>query len=189
MDSSTFFAHPLVSGKYSIRRYIQQFMSWLSYTTHKIRIWLVQFQYFRVMPFTPPAISSAPYASLPRPPVGTVLYDRVYNDDLVSIKVRLMNMLNTNRLRNMPMGFPFRVVSVNAGHVGSYVSRESYEFQEYFCPSDHRGRTQTVNFSFTAPSTERDPLSWRITVPSRESSLDGNITCTPRLCIFVCMVD
>ena len=129
------------------------------------------------MSFTTPTHLSVPYASLPNPPVGTVLYDRLYNDDLASIKVQLMNMLNMNRLPNMPMGFPFRVVY--DGHGGSYISRESYEFQEHFCLSDHRARTQSVTFSYTAPSEEQQELSWRITVPSRgSSSFHENIPCT-----------
>jgi hypothetical protein len=129
------------------------------------------------MPFTTPEHFAVPYASLPNPPVGTELYDRLYNDDLASIKVQLMNMLNMNRLPNMPMGFPFRVVS--DGHAGGlYISRESYEFQEHFCPSDHRARTQSVTFAYTAPSNDQEELSWRITVPSRGSSFHENIPCT-----------
>lgn len=127
-----------------------------------------------------------PYASLPRPPVGTVLYDRVYNDDLMSIKVQLMNMLAMNRLPNMPMGFPFRFL--NDGRGGSYLSRESYEFQEHFCLSDHRARRQSVTFSYTAPSMEREQLSWQITVPSRESS-NWNTPGTSLLRIPACKVE
>ena len=128
------------------------------------------------MPFTTPTHFNLPYASLPNSPVGTVLYDQVYNDDLVSIKVQLMNMLNTDRLPNMPMGFPFRLLCDGRG--GSYISRESYEFQEHFCLSDHRARTQSVIFSYTAPSNEQEELSWRITVPSRESSFNQKRPCT-----------
>ena len=134
--------------------------------------------FIRIMPFTTPTHFSVPYASLPNFPVGTVLYDRLYNDDLVSIKVQLMNMLNMDRLPNMPMGFPFHVVYDGCG--GSYISRESYEFHEHFCLSDHRGRTQSITFSYTAPSKEKEELSWRITVPSRESSFHRNIPCTSR---------
>ena len=148
---------------------------------HEIWIRLLQFHlvpffFFRIMPFTTPTHFSFPYASLPNSPDSTVLYDRVYNDDLASIKVQLMNMLNMDRLPNMPMGFPFRVVY--DGHGGSYISRESYEFREHFCLSDHRARTQSVTFSYTAPSNEQKELSWRIAVPSRGSSFRENITCT-----------
>ena len=125
------------------------------------------------MPFTTPTHFSVPYASLPNIPVGTVLYDRVYNDDLASMKVQLMNMLNMDRLPNMPMGFPFRVVYNESG--GLHMSRESYEFQEHFCPSDHRARTQSITFSYTAPSKEREELSWQVTVPSRGSSFYESI--------------
>jgi len=131
------------------------------------------------MPFTPPAynpqISCSPYASLARPPAGTVLYDRVYNDDLVTIKVQLKRMLKMNRLSSMPMGFPFHTVF--DGHGDSRISRQSYEFQEQFCFSDQRSRTHTATFSYTAPSFREQRMSWRITVPSRESSLNGNIPC------------
>ena len=122
-----------------------------------------------------PTHFSLPYAFLPSSPVGTALYDRVYNDDLASIKVQLMNMLNMNQLPNMPMGFPFRVVYDGSG--GLYMSRESYEFQEHFCLSDHRVRTQSVTFSYTSPSKEQEDLSWRITVPSRGSSFHEKIPC------------
>ena len=122
-----------------------------------------------------PTHFSLPYAFLPNSPVGTALYDRVYNDDLASIKVQLMNMLNMNQLPNMPMGFPFRVIYDGSG--GLYMSRESYEFQELFCLSDHRARTQSVTFSYTAPSKEQEDLSWRITVPSRGSSFHEKIPC------------
>ena len=93
---------------------------------------LYSLDYFRIMPFTTPAYFSVPYASIPNSPVGAALYDRVYNDDLASIKVQLMNMLNMNRL-----GFPFRVVY--DGSRSLYMSRESYKFQERFCLSDRRG--------------------------------------------------
>ena len=93
--------------------------------------------FFRIMPFTTPAHFFVPYASIPNSPVGTALYDWVYNDNLASIKVPLMNMLNLNRLPNMPMGFPYRVVY--DGSRSLYMSRESYKFQERFCLSDRRG--------------------------------------------------
>ena len=121
--------------------------------------------------------SHSPYASLPNPPVGTVLYDQVYNDDLLYIKIQLRSMLNMNRLTSMPMGFPFRVVSDGYGR-SAYISRESYEFQEHFCPSDQRSRTQIATFSYTAPPNEDSPMSWRITVPARNSLIDGNLPCT-----------
>lgn len=126
------------------------------------------------MPFnTPLAHFVGPYTSLPRPPVGTALYDLVYNDDLASIKVQLINRLNMNCLPNMPMGFPFRVFDDGRGV--PYVSRESYEFEEQFCLSDHGARTASVKFSYTAPANEGEQLLWRITVPTRESVLNGNI--------------
>ncbi|KAF8813124.1 hypothetical protein BYT27DRAFT_7085176 [Phlegmacium glaucopus] len=129
------------------------------------------------MPPTPftynPQYSGSPYASVSRPPVGTVLYDKVYNEDLLAIKVQLRSMLRDNRLSNMPMGFPFR--SVFDGHGRYRISRESYEFQERFCFSDQRSRTHTATISYTAPSSNAQHLSWRISVPSRESSLNGNL--------------
>ena len=140
--------------------------------------------FFCIMPFTTPAHFSFLFAFLPNSPVGNALYDRVYNDDLASIKVQLMNMLNMNRLPNMPMGFPFRVVYDGNGSL--YMSRESYEFQEHFCLSDHRARTQSATFSFNAPSKEQEQLSWRITVPSRGSSLHEKKPCTPWLGISGC---
>lgn len=135
-------------------------------------------------PFIPPAYSSSQmtsgsYASLPRPPVGTILYDQVYNDDLMSIKVNLRNMLKNNRLSSMPMGFPFHVVYDASGR--SEISHGSYDFQERFCPSDQRSRAQTVTFSYIAPSfnfNQRQRMSWRVTIPSRESSTNGMIPCT-----------
>lgn len=126
------------------------------------------------MPLNTPPSGGPVYPSLSQPPVGTVLYDRVYNDDLVYIKVRVRNSLKNNGLSHMPMGFPFHTVCDGRG--GSYISRESYEFQEHFCPSDQRSRAQTVTFSYTAPplnnfdGRQEQRMSWRITVPSRESS-------------------
>ena len=162
-------------------------MMWRSYSTSKKRINLnsactVPFLYspdfFRIMPFTTLAYFSVPYASISNSSVGTALYDRVYNDDLASIKVQLMNMMNMNRL-----GFPFRVVY--DGSRSLYVSPESYEFQERFCLSD-RARTQSVTFSFNAPSKEQEQLSWPITVPSRGSSFHERIPCTSWLGTLAC---
>lgn len=168
---------------------------WLSYTTSRnlnstcIVPFLRSPVFFRIMPFTTPTHFSVSYASLPNPPVGTVLYDRVYNDDLASIKVQLMNMLNMGRLPNVPMGFPFRIVYDGRG--GLNISRESYEFQEHFCLSDHRARTRSVTFSYTAPSEskEQEELSWRITVPSRGSSFHENIPCSSWLGVSTCRFD
>lgn len=156
-----------------ITRYGLHFISWFSYTSRNSNLACIV-PFFRSSLNMSSSRFSASYASLSRPPVGTTLYDRVYNDDLAYIKVQIMNMLNGDRLPNMPMGFPFRIVDDRCG--GSPVSRGPYEFQEHFCPSDHRGRTQSVTFSYS-PSEEREELSWRITVPSRESSLNKNIPC------------
>ena len=90
-----------------------------------------------------------------------------------------MNMLNMDRLPNMPMGFPFCVIYDGSG--GLYMSRESYESQEHFCLSDHRARTQSVTLSYTVPSKEKEEMSWRITVPSRGFSFHEKIPCTSYL--------
>ena len=130
------------------------------------------------------AYFSVPYASIPNSPVGTALYDWVYSDDPAFIKVPLMNMLNLDRLPNMPMGFPYRVVY--DGSRSLYISRGSYKFQERFCLSDHQARTRSATFSFNAPSKEEEQLSWRITVPSRGSSFHERIPCTSRLGTLAC---
>ena len=132
------------------------------------------------MPFTPARNSPqafTQYASLPRPPVGTALYDRVYNDDLLYIKLHLKSMVDTNRLPNMPTGFPFHYV-YDGNTQSGVISYESYEFHQRFSPSDQRSRPQTATFSFTAPSGEGQYLSWQITVPWRELPSNLRIPCT-----------
>ncbi|KAF8155510.1 hypothetical protein B0H34DRAFT_675698 [Crassisporium funariophilum] len=130
-------------------------------------------------PASIPQLSFAPgpYASLPKPPVGTVLYDRVYNDDHVAVKVHLRNILKQNKLTKMPVGFPFHCARDAYGR--SCISHASYEFREEFCFSDQRSRSQAALFSYTAPtcgphSRSGSQMTWRISVPARESSQNRN---------------
>ncbi|KDR80396.1 hypothetical protein GALMADRAFT_208498 [Galerina marginata CBS 339.88] len=113
----------------------------------------------------------APYSSLPRPPPTTILYDRVYNDDHLSVKCHLRQLLKKNKLSGMPAGYPFHCV--HDGQGGLAVSRASYEFREHFCFSDQRARIQHATFTFSAPDFSRygsKVNSWRIYLPAREST-------------------
>ena len=128
------------------------------------------------MPPTPAGHFSqafAQYASLQRPPVGTALYDRVYNKELGLIKGQLKSMLDTDRLLNMPGCFPFHYF-YDGNIQSAVISYDSYEFHERVSPPDQRSRPQTATFSFTARSRSQY-LSWQITVPWRGSPSDVNI--------------
>ncbi|PPQ65331.1 hypothetical protein CVT26_000046 [Gymnopilus dilepis] len=117
-----------------------------------------------------------PFESLPKPHPSTCLYDRVYNDDHNAAKVHLRALLKKNALSGAPVGFPFHCVRDAYGRPA--LSHTSYEFKEYFCFSDHRGRTQCATFVYSAPDrharmtgppTEARMMKWRIYLPARES--------------------
>ena len=115
-----------------------------------------------------PVYTSA-YSALPKPPVGTVLYERVYDDDLATVKAALHKLLKQNKLRNMPAGFPFHVANQNfADDSVMRLSHAPYEFKEYFVTSDNRSRSQCATFSYS-PSRS-GMMSWQISVPGRQSS-------------------
>ena len=115
-----------------------------------------------------PVYTSA-YGALPNPPVGTVLYERVYDDDLAMVKTALQKLLKHNMLRNMPAGFPFHVANRNfADDSVVRLSHAPYEFKEYFVTSDNRSRSQCATFSYS-PSRS-GMMTWQISVPGRQSS-------------------
>ena len=96
------------------------------------------------------------------------------NGEIVSLKSRLLSLLRTGQLANLPMGFPFCCLSTLNGNFT--VSHSSYEFREYIAMG-HASRPSCVVFSYTAPCYERKGgpslpstnMTWRINVPSRES--------------------
>jgi hypothetical protein len=103
------------------------------------------------------------YGALPKPPVGT---ERVYDDDLSKVKIALRRLLNENKVKNMPVGFPFHVTMQNCDEIR--LSHAPYEFKEYFATSDNRVRSQCATFSYSI--SRSGMMSWRITVPERQPS-------------------
>ena len=105
------------------------------------------------------------YSALPKPPVGTVFYERVHDDDLTQVKIALRRLLNENKVRNIPVGFPFHVTAQNCDEIR--LSHSPYEFKEYFPTSDNRTRSQCATFSYSI--SRSGMMTWRITVPERQS--------------------
>lgn len=106
------------------------------------------------------------YGALPKAPVGTVHYERVQDDDLIKMKIALRWLLNENKVRNMPVGFPFHVTTQNCNEIR--LSHAPYEFKEYFATSDNRSRSQCATFSYSL--SRSGMMSWRIIVPERQSN-------------------
>jgi len=108
------------------------------------------------------------YGAPPKPRVGTVIYEGAHEDDLSRVRTSLRQLLNENKLRNMPVGFPFHVRAQNSDEIR--LSHAPYEFKEYFATSDNRSRSRCATFSYSL--SRSGMMTWRITAPGRQSS-DG----------------
>ncbi|KAF9528652.1 hypothetical protein CPB83DRAFT_906676 [Crepidotus variabilis] len=114
-----------------------------------------------------------------RPPPQS-LYDlatnRRLNDDFVSLKARIHAILQTGRLSNMPVGFPFHCAA--SGHhgkssAGYTISYASYEFPEYIY-LDSKSQPACAMISYTAASrshhsTASRMMTWKVLATSRDA--------------------
>lgn len=114
-----------------------------------------------------------------RPPPQS-LYDlatnRRLNDDFISMKARIHAILQTGRLANMPVGFPFHCAA--SGHhgkssAGYAISYASYEFPEYIY-LDSKSQPACAIISYTAASrshhtTASRMMTWRVLATSRDA--------------------
>ncbi|KIM37220.1 hypothetical protein M413DRAFT_31144 [Hebeloma cylindrosporum] len=110
-------------------------------------------------------VYSSTYSAPPKTPVGPAFDERV-PDYLSTVKTALRRLLNENKVRNMPVGFPFHVTAQNYDEVR--LSHGPYEFKEYFSTSDTRSsRSHCATFSYAL--SRSGMMTWRITVPGQST--------------------
>ncbi|CAA7270002.1 unnamed protein product [Cyclocybe aegerita] len=125
------------------------------------------------MPHRAPALipqisyASYSYASSPRQQVAQSHSDRAsYTDDLLALRVHLRSLLKRGQI-SKPVGFPFHSVPGSKGRPYE-ISYNSYEFSEYLY-LDPRAKPHCATFSYAAPNSASRMMTWRISVPARES--------------------
>jgi len=97
-----------------------------------------------------------------------VLRGRIPNGALLLVDwhwLSLRRLLNENKVRNLPIGFPFYVTTQNCE---IRLSHAPYEFKEYFPTSDNRTRSQCAMFFYSISWSGM--MTWQITVLERQSS-------------------
>ncbi|KAJ7185859.1 hypothetical protein C8R46DRAFT_1061921, partial [Mycena filopes] len=101
-------------------------------------------------------------------PLESPVYGIVTPDEQLDTKVQLRNRLNSGRLSNMPVGFPFRHVMDHRGT--TCISYDAYEFREELRADSRCSGHFAAHVSFTTSTTDstrskRDWLSWTAHVP------------------------
>ncbi|KAJ7443807.1 hypothetical protein FB451DRAFT_77890 [Mycena latifolia] len=101
-------------------------------------------------------------------PLESPVYGVVSPDEQLDTKVQLRNRLNSGRLSNMPVGFPFRHVMDARGK--PHIAYDSYEFrEELLFPSRCTGNLSAY-VSFTPETADvsrskKEYLSWNAYLP------------------------
>ncbi|GLB45215.1 hypothetical protein LshimejAT787_2001200 [Lyophyllum shimeji] len=88
-------------------------------------------------------------------------------------KAQLRNRLNSCKLPNMPVGFPFS--HVHDGYGFSRLSYDSYEFHEDLTSHSHRSQSRhhpqaTIAFKNTSSRDKVSYLTWQIYLPSPDAA-------------------
>ncbi|KAJ6582979.1 hypothetical protein DFH09DRAFT_1275376 [Mycena vulgaris] len=101
-------------------------------------------------------------------PLESPVYGVVSPDEQLDTKVQLRNRLNSGRLSNMPVGFPFRHVMDSRGT--PHITYDPYEFREELRSDSRCTGHLSAHVSFTTTNadmirTKKDYLSWSAYLP------------------------
>ncbi|KAJ7697591.1 hypothetical protein B0H17DRAFT_1130204 [Mycena rosella] len=100
-------------------------------------------------------------------PLESPVYGVVSPGEQLDTKVQLRNRLNSGRLSNMPVGFPFRHIMDGRGT--PHIAYDSYEFREELNSSSRCTGTLSAHVSFTTESADvrskKEYLSWTAHLP------------------------